>query len=125
MKILIIITIAIVLFGASRIAESVESFGQDKQITLSKMDVEGVVLDIDITPMFVDGPAILHIRTDESKTIIVYVSACEGTCSIKANNILHKIKIGDRILAKGQSGRDGSITIYDDERHLLRILQQD
>jgi len=86
--------------------------------------VKGTVLDIDVTPMFVDGPGLLRIRTDEAKKINIYVSACEGLCSREAVNVLNQIKVGDRIIVNGQARDDGSISVYK-ENHSLQIIQND
>lgn len=84
--------------------------------------VQGSIVAIDLTQMAVDGPGLVRVEPDDGKAVDLLVSACEGPCSIQANETLPTLSIGDRVRARG-AGRDGELVIYDDELHFIEVLE--
>lgn len=122
--ILILVTIGI-LAGVSAIAESISKSGKNNVEPPLENAIEGIVLNIDVTPMHVDGPGEVYVLSDNGKKIIFYISVCSGPCSTEANKIIFKLQKGDHIKAKGSPITNEKFSIYDDENHFIRLISEE
>lgn len=111
-----------VITGASGAAEGMAKDRRNDGEKTSENILEGIVLTIDVTPMFVDGAGEVLITRDDGKKMMIYINACEGPCSKAANDVLYKLKKGDHIRVKGSPAKNGNISIYDDMKHFFRII---
>lgn len=84
--------------------------------------VEGRVAAIDLTAMAVDGPGAVRVETEDGRTVEVLISACEGPCSVQANEVVLTLAVGDRVRVTG-SERGDELVLHDDARHSIEVLR--
>lgn len=81
--------------------------------------VVGAVKSVDASAMAVDGPAKIHLRTEDHGRLVVLVPACEGPCARQAVERLGRMRPGDRWTVTGEVNADAELVVYDDALHSL------
>lgn len=84
--------------------------------------LEGQVMEVDATPMVVDGDGEITLRTERHGRVLVRIPAGERLCRAQGLGVFMSIAAGDSVRAVGRVTRPGEVTVCASESHLLEKL---
>lgn len=91
--------------------------GQDREI-------EGQVVDIDATPMFLDGDGEIFLRTELHGRVLVRVPARERLCAAQGLELFHLLESGDSVRVRGRVSGSQELLVCVEETHFLERLDE-
>lgn len=83
--------------------------------------IKGKIVEIDLTPMYVDGHGTLHISTVERKEIIVSIPSGESQPQAKGLELVGWLKKGDEVEIKGEITEKNGMTIFKATHYLKKL----
>lgn len=110
----------VALFVTSACNRSIQS---QPIVVDSDATVRGKVLEVDPTPMYVDGDGIVRIETGVGDVIHVMVAARMNLCEAKGLELFGEIEPGDVIEAHGWAFEADRVAPCRSETHYLRIIE--
>lgn len=84
--------------------------------------LEGRVMEVDATPMFVDGDGEITLHTERHGQVLVRIPAGERLCNAQGLGVFTSLASGDSVRAVGRVTRPGEVTVCVEESHLLQKL---
>jgi hypothetical protein len=93
--------------------------------TTSTGEVSGEVISVNTDGVAADGPSLVTIKkSDGSEAVIAIRSMGINLCPAQENIAdPYKLKVGDRVSAKGQVGEDGVIAPCESSEDYLKITE--
>lgn len=82
--------------------------------------LEGRVLGVDATPMFVDGDGEITVRSDRYGEVLVRIPAGERVCAAQGLDVFSSVVDGDSLWISGRVTGQGEVTVCVDSTHFLR-----
>jgi hypothetical protein len=87
--------------------------------------IEGRVIAVDVTPMFVDGDGEITLQTVHHGRILIRIPAREQLCHAKGLAALSSLVPGDSIRLMGRITRPDEVTVCVEETHFLEKIAGD
>ena len=88
------------------------------------IQLEGRVVEVDATPMFVDGDGEIILGTEDHGQVLVRVPARERPCRAQGLGVFPSIAPSDSIRVIGRATGPGELTVCVEETHVLEKLEQ-
>jgi hypothetical protein len=87
--------------------------------------VEGIISNIDLEGVVIDGPALVTVSTDGDGDKVVAVPSMGINLCAAAPNIvdIYTLSVGDIVSARGLLDEEGRIVPCNDESHYLRVQE--
>lgn len=115
----------VVVFGTGLVVTaclgSGEAPGEEALPVGEDVQLEGVVLGIDRTPMFVDGDGELRLRVDEHGVVLVRIPARERVCEARGRAAFDSLEVEQSVRLRGRVTAPGELTVCADPSHFLEI----
>ncbi len=96
-----------------------EAPGEEALPVGEDVELEGVVLEIDRTPMFVDGDGELRLRVDQHGVVLVRIPARERVCEARGRATFDSLEVDEGVRVRGRVTAPGELTVCADRSHLL------
>lgn len=110
------VTLAACLGGNRETSGEPLTVGEDVRL-------EGQVIEVDATPMVVDGDGEITLRTERHGRVLVRIPAGERLCRAQGLGVFMSIASGDSVRAVGRVTRPRELTVCAAESHLLEKLE--
>lgn len=108
-------TILVACYGSGgEASDELLTVGEDRRL-------EGRVVAIDATPMFVDGDGEITLQTDHHGRVLIRIPARERLCQARGLGAFSTIVAGDSVRVLGRVTRPGEVTVCAAESHLLAV----
>lgn len=86
--------------------------------------LEGSVMEVDATPMFVDGDGEITVRSERYGLVLVRIPARERLCRAAGLEVFHSLARGDSVRVSGRVTRSTEITVCTEETHSLEKVEE-
>lgn len=86
--------------------------------------LQGRVLDVDATPMFVDGDGEITVRSEGHGTVVIRIPARERVCRAEGLDVFSSLVEGDSIRISGRVTGEREVTVCVEDTHFLSRADQ-
>jgi hypothetical protein len=86
--------------------------------------LEGRVIEVDPTPMFVDGDGEITIETEHYGRVLIRIPARERVCQARGLEVFSSVVRGDSIRVLGRATGARQITVCVEEAHFLDRMEE-
>lgn len=93
------------------------TMGEDRRL-------EGRVMEVDATPMFVDGDGEIRLGTQDHGRVLIRIPARERLCRAQGLGVFPSLVPGDSVRVMGRVTAPREVTVCVEETHLLERIDE-
>lgn len=106
------------LFGCQGPGHPAEPSGERLTVGEDRR-LEGWVIAVDATPMFVDGDGKITLQTEHHGRVLIRIPARERVCQAQGLGVFSSVASGDSVRLMGRVTRPKEVTVCVEEDHFL------